>query len=175
MTPHWLSASMGPPPFGDGDHDPRQAVRVNGGLSAMETADFAQPGPCFNGATAFRRWKDYEPVQGWTASMGRRGAQLAWLQWGHRLSAMESAGWTGGWCNCWSLQWGHRLSAMEIGLQPLPFFGRVVASMGPPPFGDGNTQAPRFGRHCGIGGFNGATAFRRWKQAYFRLAKRRGD
>ena len=83
------------------------------------------------------------------------------LQWGHRLSAMES------YQQRWHrrvgyvLQWGHRLSAMESlhrqmksGSRDLGFNGATAfrrwkggdlwvaddddrASMGPPPFGDG--------------------------------------
>ena len=111
------------------------------------------------------------------------------------------------------LQWGHRLSAMETGRRPSPrpyragsFNGATAfrrwklvvavagvsllneASMGPPPFGDGNSPelwcrcprswllqwghrlsametgaAPARRRHAAAG-FNGATAFRRWKR-----------
>ena len=111
----WLSTrpSMGPPPFSDG----------NGG---WETKPRYGCRP-FNGATAFQRWKrrvgDETPV--W----------LSTLQWGHRLSAMETAGGRPkpryGWklSTLQDLQWGHRLSAMEMNGHP---------SMGPPPFSDGN-------------------------------------
>ena len=61
---------------------------------------------CFNGATAFRRWKLLGGVNGWFMQ--------SQLQWGHRLSAMET------WLEAYQgrflfgmLQWGHRLSAME--------------------------------------------------------------
>ena len=37
-----------------------------------------------------------------------------------------------------SLQWGHRLSAMETGHHEGRLRTRGTASMGPPPFGDGN-------------------------------------
>ena len=109
------------------------------------------------------------------------------MQWGHRLSAMETtqARWQGrapdgasmgpppfgdGNKEKWDadraareqLQWGHRLSAMETGIPPQDAIGLRDASMGPPPFGDGNTC---LWRHRGPVGwsFNGATAFRRWK------------
>ena len=37
------------------------------------------------------------------------------------------------------LQWGHRLSAMETPkYSPQEFVADLFASMGPPPFGDGN-------------------------------------
>ena len=39
------------------------------------------------------------------------------------------------------LQWGHRLSAMETGLPAAPAAIRDLPSMGPPPFGDGNETA----------------------------------
>ena len=35
------------------------------------------------------------------------------LQWGHRLSAMETMYKDVQWCGWAELQWGHRLSAME--------------------------------------------------------------
>ena len=107
-------------------------------LSAMETAGGRRNARygCrpFNGATAFQRWKrrvgDETPV--WLSpSMGpppfsdgnvRMGptkpAWLMTLQWGHRLSAMET---TAGETETDrrlaepTLQWGHRLSAMETG------------------------------------------------------------
>ena len=87
-------ASMGPPPFGDGNGGEVQAL-----LSFSHG---------FNGATAFRRWK-LHPV----------------LPDSHPL---------------WQ------------------------ASMGPPPFGDGNsTSTSTSTPTAAIAGFNGATAFRRWK------------
>ena len=60
------------------------------------------------------------------------------LQWGHRLSAMETSSPASlvGWSN--ALQWGHRLSAMETSRLEWVTWGRDEASMGPPPFGDGN-------------------------------------
>ena len=42
--------------------------------------------------------------------------ELIGLQWGHRLSAMETPqSKTGSYAGAW-LQWGHRLSAMETAL-----------------------------------------------------------
>ena len=61
--------SMGPPPFGDGKPPPPAG-----------NASIRAP---FNGATAFRRWKAIVV----STSSPRRES----LQWGHRLSAMESA------------------------------------------------------------------------------------
>ena len=182
-------ASMGPPPFGDGNPPWRggRGVRPSGfnGATAfrrwkrLSTATIATGQASFNGATAFRRWK---PVRRLRPSVWPRGFNGAtafrrWkpagpatsgltadtLQWGHRLSAMET--WVGhgprvprhrgasmgpppfGDGNSWrarrtstrtTLQWGHRLSAMET----CPSTWRppcgACASMGPPPFGDGN-------------------------------------
>ena len=179
---------MGPPPFGDGN--------ANSGLPSIGGAK------SFNGATAFRRWKLCEQCNNWSCKTwlqwGHRLSametslrnpccwQVAVLQWGHRLSAMETAACSEA-SQCISkLQWGHRLSAMETveidrqahdlaqaSMGPPPFGdgnrqvrglpeGAGKASMGPPPFGDGNRPGPRRpGRSCGS--FNGATAFRRWK------------
>ncbi len=89
--------------------------------------------PCltrFNGATAFRRWKAYD--QGGTATGDVK------------------------------LQWGHRLSAMESGSESRFSSGSGDASMGPPPFGDGKIEPWRT-PPSRLAGFNGATAFRRWK------------
>ena len=151
--------SMGPPPFGDGNQS--RDARLSSGCRP------------FNGATAFRRWK---PVP--------RRPSVVWMP---------------------SLQWGHRLSAMETSSPALPvccpFAARLLPlccpfaapSMGPPPFGDGNVQsraarllpvccpfaarllpfaAPLLPLCCPFAApllplcclFNGATAFRRWKR-----------
>ena len=60
--------SMGPPPFSDGN--PRGPSRAG------------SPGRSFNGATAFQRWKrDIVYVTDIDTYI---------LQWGHRLSAMET-------------------------------------------------------------------------------------
>ena len=65
-------------------------------------------------------------------------------------------------CNTLVLQWGHRLSAMETATALGIWTPVRFPSMGPPPFGDGNWRV-----RWGYGGkkrtFNGATAFRRWK------------
>ena len=116
----WLALQWGgghPPPFGDGNlsnalSERFQPIRLQWGhrLSAMETppaCGFLQhPYQCFNGATAFQRWKPTHQAQ----SLARR----------------------------LSLQWGHRLSAMETRQPWPPLPAHHTASMGPPPFGDGN-------------------------------------
>ena len=182
-------ASMGPPPFGDGDL-PRttgtvwQYWRFNGATAFRRWRSATGPRwwtrRCgFNGATAFRRWRSCPPI-----TDSRRNSLL---QWGHRLSAMEIAnGWSpsvparpgfngatafrrwrfGYWRPLFrgtmGLQWGHRLSAMEIKMDQVVLVAGVDASMGPPPFGDGDpTPTPTLPGtdEC----FNGATAFRRWR------------
>ena len=74
-------------------------------------------------------------------------------------------------CNTLVLQWGHRLSAMETSMpDPQPVSPRRP-SMGPPPFGDGNAVLagpPPLRRPA----FNGATAFRRWKRNHQELSAR---
>ena len=135
-------ASMGPPPFGDGKRASRRRRR--------------RRVRSFNGATAFRRWKG-------AGSYQLAGANVR-LQWGHRLSAMESGVNSAGQKDLNELQWGHRLSAMEsmianeipTGMNPLQWGHRLsamerirghpgpavhgLASMGPPPFGDGKLR-----------------------------------
>ncbi len=111
-------ASMGPPSFGGGN-SPIGSASANGSHS-------------FNGATVFRRWK----LPDW---LGQR-EWVTQLQWGHRLSAVETAD-------------------LEADEQP-----SGDASMGPPSFGGGNRLASglAFVKICS---FNGATAERRWKQS----------
>ena len=131
-------------------------------LSAMERGkpcgEVARPTFRFNGATAFGRWKGLKELA--------KNSDKLKLQWGHRLSAMErvrdavpaKAGCTsfngatafrrwkvviptpglGRRVPRSTLQWGHRLSAMERDLfAHLVRLQSDVASMGPPPFGDG--------------------------------------
>ena len=136
----------------------------------------------FNGATAFRRWK--RPVPRCPFAV-----YLLPLQWGHRLSAMETSS--------PALPVCCLFAAPSMG--PPPFGdGNMVtidgqrytpfsASMGPPPFGDGNMTDPKTGVTVEVKlqwghrlsametwdwarwwwvpspSFNGATAFRRWK------------
>ena len=160
-------ASMGPPPFGDG--------------KGSRIVANAWPGACFNGATAFRRWK-VAPAD----SLASRNPSR--LQWGHRLSAMERGG-AGGllppvlgrfngatafrrWKahnnlvlrnDPWKLQWGHRLSAMERPNLGGVNDGSLFRFNGATAFrrwkaGPHRAARPRLGSR-----FNGATAFRRWK------------
>ena len=137
-------------------------------------------GKAFNGATAFQRWKpddrqrnksvDSEPFNGatafqrWKPQASRWGDLFRWcLQWGHRLSAMETCG-----------------TPLAVAGPHQPFNGATAfqrwkhhqrhpqrgpaldPSMGPPPFSDGNlAQGQRIARSWPS--FNGATAFQRWK------------
>ena len=137
--------SMGPPPFGDGNNAELEKAAISivslqwgHRLSAMETS---RPKSITN-------------------------QQYFNLQWGHRLSAMETSvrAPTAGSAIC-PLQWGHRLSAMETRSIGQWVLDPAHPSMGPPPFGDGNSQY----RPVGTGpcpSFNGATAFRRWKPLF---------
>ena len=139
-------ASMGPPPFSDGN-----GCRVR---------DNYHPGHPSMGPPPFSDGND----DGWIL----RSAIVWHLQWGHRLSAMET-------CRSRRVTSGYQLPSMG----PPPFGdGNVLspslgvasivsASMGPPPFGDGNF----FQSYASSGWplcFNGATAFRRWKPAHRR-------
>ena len=97
-----------------------------------------------------------------TGQLGSTAATHTNLQWGHRLSAMETRKYGWHFHIILHLQWGHRLSAMETPASRKRSAPRHSASMGPPPFGDGNRTIPTT-RRTATTGFNGATAFRRWK------------
>ena len=151
---HDTPASMGPPPFGDGKIVPCIGVQALDGAASMGPLPFGDgkralmircgaSTTCFNGATAFRRWKGYLlPIftgRFSTASMGpppfgdgKTGNQLA-------LS----------------------LTSANASMGPPPFGdGKVItdgllnlstqASMGPPPFGDGKLPENfAFGQYYG--------------------------
>ncbi len=110
-------ASMGPPPFGDGNTSDTRKLPISRG--------------CFNGATAFRRWK---PRARGSSSVGghRFNGATAFRRWKLDRLCIVSEG------KHWRLQWGHRLSAMETALGSEKAASILDASMGPPPFGDGN-------------------------------------
>ena len=93
---------------------------------------------------------------------------LTFLQWGHRLSAMETRRTSGGtmteptFNGATAFQRWKRGDALDHG-DALP-----GPSMGPPPFSDGNTgwiahPTPP------TRSFNGATAFQRWKLSQLRF------
>ena len=131
-------ASMEPPPFGSGNSiDLRSRSKVSGRGFNGATA-FRQWKLCtfasFNGATAFRQWKLEAPHLHHEPSN--------WLQWSHRLSAVEtvtSLRSRGALCSGERLQWSHRLSAVETYRRTSPRSGWTTR-------------------------FNGATAFRQWTQ-----------
>ena len=118
LNPLAYLPSMGPPPFSDGNR---------AGCSGRNFRS-----PPFNGATAFQRWKppfrhagepSRSPFNGATAfqrwkriGMGIAAVMSTVLQWGHRLSAMETSSLAGSGMVAASLQWGHCLSAMETAL-----------------------------------------------------------
>ena len=113
-----LSPSMGPPPFSDGN--------VQGGLEGDPPGDPSMGPPPFSDGNALTNTRAYTT---WSI-----------LQWGHRLSAMETLWVAPTRVTESTLQWGHRLSAMETPQSP----------------------AARWLSRCS---FNGATAFQRWKRA----------
>ena len=90
------------------------------------------------------------------------------LQWGHRLSAMETTcqfNAAGPVCCLFAvpLQWGHRLSAMEMTIVQAEVgrgyelqWGHRLSAM--------ETSKSGRARNITSSGFNGATAFRRWKR-----------
>ncbi len=108
------------------------------------------------------------------------------LQWGHRLSPVETRTEFDASLSAYALQWGHRLSPVETGyggewshlgwrasMGPPAFAGGnhitylahaaiAVASMGPPAFAGGNS-ASGMPYPTPASSFNGATGFRRWK------------
>ena len=133
-------ASMGLPPFGDGNRLMRGPVR-GPFLASMGLPPFGDGNEGGLGILA--------PVIG--------------LQWGHRLSVMETG----------TFQVATRASD-PASMEPPAFgdgngdggcavrTGPHPASMEPPPFGDGNEVTIRQLSYIPTG-FNGATAFRRWK------------
>ena len=162
-----LVPSMGPPPFGDGNRPgplrSSSPPRSFNGATAFRRWKrlvgylYEVDGVTFNGATAFRRWK---PQNRGTTKLYCKpfNGATAFRRWKLIYSCPSCAG-------LCSLQWGHRLSAMETSIFKLRCCQHNHPSMGPPPFGDGNLST-----HVRVAlayaPFNGATAFRRWKRAY---------
>ncbi len=133
-------ASMGPPPFGGGKHRTVAAPLVAGGASMGP--------PPFGGGKPDRR-----------ACVGEQ--EIA-LQWGRRLSAVESlpaSGWATGQLPCFNGAAAFRRWKVQLQGQGM---NTEWASMGPPPFGGGKQDRRRAGV-AGCSCFNGAAAFRRWK------------
>ena len=131
----------------------------------------------FNGANAFQRWIRRVPLLQVAAAQG--------LQWGQRLSALDTSP-PSAWRSPPSpLQWGQRLSALDTRTRSRNLWatvrfnganafqaekekeraekekGRRFASMGPTPFSVGY---PGTTANCSrrSSSFNGANAFQRW-------------
>ena len=109
--------SMGPPPFGDGNGAPPEInsgakvfLQWSHRLSAMETEPRRKSIPVqkssFNGATAFRRWKPGPPPAGSGTTPAPFNGATAFRRWKLPSAVVEFP-------NVIHLQWGHRLSAME--------------------------------------------------------------
>ena len=190
--------SMGPPPFGDGNLRSLYLVSASrttfNGATAFRRWKLGSSGNSFGRGCRLQwghRFSAMETRTTFTAS-----ATPAFLQWGHRLSAMETrksvncgiSGLILQWGHRLSametsslytkddlqvdLQWGHRLSAMETGLVDFTAKRGAKPSMGPPPFGDGNSLLSTL-TTATTTTFNGATAFRRWKQPLPALTRAR--
>ena len=159
---------MGPPPFdgGNPDDEPHQSLAAlasmgpppfDGGNSACRFERRFRP-LRFNGATAFRRWKlsrPNEPVK-----------PLSMLQWGHRLSTVETPSAARG-------DPGARSFNGATAFRRWKLAGSSGQSHDVPIRFNGATAFRRW-KLGGCGGaerldecFNGATAFRRWKRADF--------
>ncbi len=132
---------MGPPPFGGGKTG--RATR-----SLLDWTASMGPPPFGGGKTG----RATRSLLDWTASMGPPpfGGGKSPVK---DLPASISI----------QLQWGRRLSAVESSPVLSLFRDFLLASMGPPPFGGGKLQPSPIlsgARDC----FNGAAAFRRWKE-----------
>ena len=108
---------MGPPPFGDGN------IADLPGLPFPETDPSMGPPPFGDGNEAYRyHLRSNIPGLQWGHRLSAMethmadpavGALTFLLQWGHRLSAMETSDPVCTTLPVTILQWGHRLSAME--------------------------------------------------------------
>ena len=109
----------------------------------------------FNGATAFRQWEHY--------SQERWGYIKRNLQWGHRLSAVETEIGATAKGDVQMLQWGHRLSAVETIIKHHWYLNHCSLQWGHRLSAVETWHSAKPTRHPG-GRFNGATAFRQWKR-----------
>ena len=144
-----LRASMGPPPFGSGNRGVRRHV------APLRRASMGPP-PFGSGNRGVRR--HVAPLR--RASMGPPP-----------FGSGNNDDIPGESRSGWELQWGHRLSAVETVAPFYNLFPRMFASMGPPPFGSGNQGWLR-NTHFHLSRFNGATAFRQWKPGLWRIISR---
>ena len=183
----FVLASMEPPPFGDGnmtfESEPGPdwpGLQWSHRLSAMETLSGGL-GPV-HGVVASM---EPPPFGDGNMHISNEDPLRTQLQWSHRLSAMETAArpvaplgvleasmepppfGDGNTTKFWtcrpskSLQWSHRLSAMETRARPAARIAQPRLQW------SHRLSAMETGRRhpgrTGGGGFNGATAFRRWK------------
>ena len=90
-------------------------------------------GTAFNGATTFRQWKhDHRR---------RKGSAVLLPSMGPPPFGSGNVGlWRSSACWALSLQWGHHLSAVETALPYGLDAVTIYPSMGPPPFGSGNSD-----------------------------------
>ncbi len=91
----------------------------------------------FNGATGFRRWKQRHPIVVGRKSVASMGPPAFAGGNPSNPASSESAR--------PRLQWGHRLSPVETSTVGLRRLTSVQASMGPPAFAGGNPSATRTG------------------------------
>ena len=133
---------MGPQPFGGGNPDSTPFSRM--------------PTWYFNGATAFRWWKP-DAVDVIIGAAKHPSMRPPPFGGGNVIAPSYPA------LDHYILQWGHRLSVVETTATLYHRRAFFYASMGPPPFGGGNAWRRRLYR-VPLLSFNGATAFRWWKR-----------
>ena len=157
---------MGPPPFGDGNIRFVCTFTTGRPHASMGPPPFGDG----NSITLARQITGRMQLQ-WGHRLsametpaGQNASPLKMLQWGHRLSAMETLledDGTNSRLNV--LQWGHRLSAMETST-----FLKWLLSIYRLQWGHRLSAMETwyvYGRMTGSRSPNGATAFRRWKPA----------
>ena len=154
-------ASMGPPPFGSGNTGGTVFDRLDRGelqwghrLSAVETpavrCSTGWTGASFNGATAFRQWKPQRLKGTHKSSLCFNGATA--FRHVYRGNRPDGLG----------LQWGHRLSAVETPAVRCSTGWTGASFNGATAFRQWKLLSERRQRVFHHG-FNGATAFRQWK------------
>ena len=111
-----MAPSMGPPPFGDGNEH---------NITSAQTAVAPSMGPPPFGDGNVRAGAKFAAEE--TPSMGPPP-----FGDGNTYSFVSAVS------SCSALQWGHRLSAMETKVIEQTLTPHALPSMGPPPFGDGN-------------------------------------
>ena len=99
---------------------------------------------------------------GYNAMMTNTQHNIWRLQWGQRLSALETSRQFKKETNGTMLQWGQRLSALDTPERCQTYRPDNVASMGPTPFSVGYRSRLDARPANEIRAFNGANAFQRW-------------